>query len=92
MSWMPRRAAYYLIRVYYPRVRKAYYVKLVDKFGRRRVQSGIKGAERFERERDGLWVVITNQWHGNPIVERGDDDDPYQRNPTEPAKLKASRR
>lgn len=68
MSWMPRRAAHYLIRVYYPRVRKTYYVKLVDKLGRRRVQAGMKGAERFERERDGLWVVITNRWHGKPIV------------------------
>lgn len=43
MSWMPKRAAYYLIRVYYPRVRKSYYVKLIDKFGKRRVQAGIKG-------------------------------------------------
>ena len=69
-----RRAAYYLIRVYYPRVRKAYYVHMVDKFGKRRIRAGWKGAERFERERDGLWVVITNRWHGNPIVERGDEE------------------
>jgi hypothetical protein len=69
---MQRRALYYVIRVYYPSVRKAYYVKQVNK-GRRRVIAGVKGAERFERERDGLWVVITNRWHGNPIVEPGDD-------------------
>jgi len=92
MSWMPRRAAYYLIRVYYPRVRKAFYVKLVDKHGRRRVLSGIKGAERFERERDGLWVVITNHWQGNPVVERGDDDDPYQRDFTPAPKRQTPRR
>ena len=66
---MPRRAKYYLIRVYYPSVRKAYYVKVVDKHGRRRVLAGVRGAERFERERDGLWIVITTRWHGNPIVE-----------------------
>lgn len=74
MSWMPKRSDYYLIRVYYARVRKAYYVKLVDKFGRRRVMPGRKGAERFERERDGLWVVITNRWQGRPIVEPDDTE------------------
>ncbi len=69
MSWMPPRAKYYVIRVYYRGSRKAHYVKIVDKRGRRRVVAGERGAERFERERDGLWVVITNRWHGNPIVE-----------------------
>lgn len=73
MSWMPRRASWYVIRVYYKRGRGHYYVKLTNKQGRRRVQKGWRGAERFERERDGLWVVITNRWQGNPIVERGDD-------------------
>lgn len=69
MSWMPKRARYYLIRVYYPGSRKAWYVHIVDKHGRRRVRAGARGAERFERERDGLWVVITNAWHGRPVVE-----------------------
>ena len=92
MSWMPRRAKYYIIRVYYPRVKKAFYVKLVDKHGRRRVLSGIKGAERFERERDGLWVVITNNWQGRPVVERGGYHHSYQRDFTPAPKFKASRR
>lgn len=72
MTRFHKRAAYYVIRVYYRGSRAAYYVKLLSD-GRRRVIKGWQGAERFERERDGLWVVITNDWHGNPIVERGDD-------------------
>lgn len=67
MSWMPKRAKFYTIRVYYP-TRAAYYVKLKTD-GRRRVEKGWRGAERFERERDGLWVVVTNRWHGRPVVE-----------------------
>jgi hypothetical protein len=72
-SWMPRRAKAYVIRVIYRRGRGHYYVKLVDKHGRRRVVKGLRGAERFERERDGLWVVITNRWQGNPVVLPIDD-------------------
>lgn len=68
---MPKRAKYYVIRVYY-RVRAAHYVKLMSN-GRRRVIKGWRGAERFERERDGLWVVVSNRWHGNPVVERAED-------------------
>lgn len=67
MSWMPKRAPHYVIRVYYRGVRAAYYVKVQR--GRWRVEKGWRGAQRFERERDGLWIVITNQWYGNPIVE-----------------------
>ena len=69
-----RRAAYYIIRVYYKKARGKFYVKLLNS-GRRRVMKGLRGAERFEREQDGLWVVITNQWQGNPVVEPGDSDD-----------------
>lgn len=69
MSWMPPRASHYVIRVYYRGSHKAHYVKVVNKHGRRRVQPGDRGAERFERERDGLWVVVSNRWQGNPIVE-----------------------
>jgi len=58
----------FVIRVYYKRSRKEYYVHLLPD-GRRRVRAGWRGAERFERERDGLWVVISHQWHGNPVVE-----------------------
>lgn len=72
MSWMPKRAKYYVIRVYYRRVRAAHYVKVMPN-GRRRVVKGWRGAERFDRERDGLWVVITNMWQGNPIVERDEE-------------------
>lgn len=68
------RAKWYVIRVFYQRGRGSYYVKLVDKYGRRRVVKGLRGAERFERERDGLWVVITNRWHGNPVVLPGDTE------------------
>jgi hypothetical protein len=70
-SWVPKGP--FVIRVYY-RTRKAYYVHLTPS-GRRRVLAGWRGAERFERERDGLWVVITVRWHGNPIVEPLNDSD-----------------
>jgi hypothetical protein len=77
MSRYYRRASFYVIRVYYRGVRAAHYVKLLNN-GRRRVMKGLRGAERFERERDGLWIVITNHWHGRPVVERGDEHDDIQ--------------
>jgi hypothetical protein len=64
---------YYVIRVYKKFRRKAHFVKVTFR-GQRYVFTGRRGMERFATERDALWVVVSSQWRGSPVVEVVDNE------------------